>query len=305
MPRADGRARSRRWPCSAPTSSRSSNTSRSSRGGSSAAAPGPAADHAARRRDRVRRPPRLHARRRLPLPRLEPLRPPRRAAAEAVPGGGRPARLLPPRLLAEHGVRRRRSKFDFARQVTAALAYIALADLDRVAVVAFAGDIVADFPLTRGKDRILSLLKFLEDLPPQGEVDRPGPGRARGSSTASSAGGWSSSSATSTTRPGSSAGSTSSATTATSRTSSRSSTAARPTPNLLGDLELFDVETGSVQKVTVTERNLRQYRADLRPVPGVGPDLLQHLRPGLHADLDRGPVRRADPQDDADRRGGA
>src|SRR5438093_3326219 len=59
-------------------------------------------------------------------------------------------------------------KFDFARQVTAALAYIALADLDRVAVVAFANDIVDDFPLTRGKGRILSLLKFLEGLPAGG-----------------------------------------------------------------------------------------------------------------------------------------
>src|SRR5438309_9716165 len=59
-------------------------------------------------------------------------------------------------------------KFDFARQVAAALAYIALADLGRVAVVAFAGEIVADFPLTRGKARILSLLKFLEGLAPQG-----------------------------------------------------------------------------------------------------------------------------------------
>src|SRR2546429_5774365 len=59
------------------------------------------------------------------------------------------------------------AKFDFARQVTAALAYIALADLDRVAVVAFAADLVADFPLTRGKGRILSLLKFLENLPAQ------------------------------------------------------------------------------------------------------------------------------------------
>src|SRR5262249_52929931 len=52
-------------------------------------------------------------------------------------------------------------KFDYARQVAAALGYIALADLDRVAVIAFAGDIIADFPLTRGKARILSLLKFL------------------------------------------------------------------------------------------------------------------------------------------------
>src|SRR4051812_9644203 len=61
-------------------------------------------------------------------------------------------------------------KFDFARRVAAALAYIALADLDRVAIVAFAGDIVADLPLTRGKARILSLLKFLENLEPQGTV---------------------------------------------------------------------------------------------------------------------------------------
>src|SRR5262249_61127385 len=61
-------------------------------------------------------------------------------------------------------------KFDFARQVTAALAYIALADLDRVAVVAFSSDIVADFPLTRGKGRILSLLKFLQALPRQGSA---------------------------------------------------------------------------------------------------------------------------------------
>src|SRR5262249_19001480 len=60
-------------------------------------------------------------------------------------------------------------KFDFARQVAAALAYIALADLDRVAVTTFASDILGDFPLTRGKGRILALLKFLETLVVQGE----------------------------------------------------------------------------------------------------------------------------------------
>ena len=63
-------------------------------------------------------------------------------------------------------------KFDFARQVTAALAYIALADLDRVAIVAFAADIMADLPLTRGKGRILALLKFLENLRPTGRRHR-------------------------------------------------------------------------------------------------------------------------------------
>jgi uncharacterized protein (DUF58 family) len=60
------------------------------------------------------------------------------------------------------------AKFDLARQVTAALAYIALADLDRIAVIAFADRIIGDFRLTRGKARILPLLDFLENLEPQG-----------------------------------------------------------------------------------------------------------------------------------------
>ena len=60
------------------------------------------------------------------------------------------------------------AKFDLARQIVAALAYIALADLERISVVAFTDRILGDFPLTRGKARILSLLKFLENLEPQG-----------------------------------------------------------------------------------------------------------------------------------------
>lgn len=56
------------------------------------------------------------------------------------------------------------NKFDYARQVTAALAYIALADLDRVSIVAFADRVYDYFPLTRGKQHILSLLRFLESL---------------------------------------------------------------------------------------------------------------------------------------------
>jgi uncharacterized protein (DUF58 family) len=151
------------------------------------------------------------------------------------------------------------AKFDFARQVGAALAYIALADLDRVAVIAFGGDILADFPLTRGKARILSLLKFLENLEPDGSV----------TDLARVASGF------------------------VHRTQRRGLAVVisdlydpdgfergldilrhnryephivqifdrtEAEPNLLGDLELFDVETGTLQKVTVTERNLRQYR---------------------------------------------
>ena len=150
-------------------------------------------------------------------------------------------------------------KFDYARQVGAALAYIALADLDRVAVVAFAGDVVADFPLTRGKARILSLLKFLEKLEPQGAatdlarvaksfVHR---GQRRGLALVLSdlfdPGGF-----------------------------QHGLDLLRhhkyephviqvydrrdAEPELKGDLELFDVESQTIRKVTITERNLRQYR---------------------------------------------
>jgi uncharacterized protein (DUF58 family) len=150
-------------------------------------------------------------------------------------------------------------KFDYARQVGAALAYIALADLDRVAVVAFAGDVVADFPLTRGKARILALLKFLENLEPQGSatdlarvaksfVHR---GQRRGLALVLSdlfdPGGF-----------------------------QHGLDLLRhhkyephviqvydrrdAEPELKGDLELFDVESQTIRKVTITERNLRQYR---------------------------------------------
>jgi uncharacterized protein (DUF58 family) len=151
-------------------------------------------------------------------------------------------------------------KFDFARQVTAALAYIALADLDRIAVIAFADDIVADFPLTRGKGRILALLKFLENLQPQGADTNLG--RVAGGFV---------------------------------HRNQRRGLAivvsdlydpsgfergldqlrhrryephvvqihdrreADPA-NMLGDLELYDIETTLGRKVTVTEKNLRQYR---------------------------------------------
>jgi uncharacterized protein (DUF58 family) len=150
-------------------------------------------------------------------------------------------------------------KFDFARQVTAALAYIALADLDRIAVVAFAADIVADFPLTRGKARILTLLKYLENLQPQGTLTDLGRvatgfvhrGQRRGLAIVVSdlydPSGY-----------------------------ERGLDILRhhryephviqifdrmeADPNLLGDVELVDIETDAAQKVTVTERSLRQYR---------------------------------------------
>lgn len=56
------------------------------------------------------------------------------------------------------------SKFDYARQVTAALAFVALAEMDRVSCTVFADQVLAQFPLTRGKSQLLPLMRFLEQL---------------------------------------------------------------------------------------------------------------------------------------------
>jgi uncharacterized protein (DUF58 family) len=150
-------------------------------------------------------------------------------------------------------------KFDLARQVTAALAYIALADLDRIAVVAFGNDIIADFPLTRGKARILSLMKFLEELQPQGtttDLARVTKGFVHRSQRRGLAivisdlydpAGF-----------------------------ERGLDILRhrlyephvvqifdrkeADPDLLGDIELVDIETDAMQKVTISERSLRRYK---------------------------------------------
>ena len=56
------------------------------------------------------------------------------------------------------------NKFDYARQVTAALAYVALADLDRVCVAVFADRLYQVFPMIRGKQHLLNLMRFLDSL---------------------------------------------------------------------------------------------------------------------------------------------
>ena len=144
--------------------------------------------------------------------------------------------------------------------MAAALAYIALADLDRIAVTAFADDILADFPLTRGKGRILALLKFLEGLTASGEdtnLERVATGfihrdQRRGLVVVVSdlfdPNGF-----------------------------ERGLDLLRhrkyephvvqvydryekEPADMLGDVEMWDVESGAARKVTVTEKNLRQYR---------------------------------------------
>ena len=190
-------------------------------------------------------------------------------------------------------------KFDFARQVAAALAYIALADLDRVAVVAFAGDIVADFPLTRGKARILSLLKFLEGLDAAGDASPTWRGSARNFVHRGQRRGLAVVISDLFDPDG----------------FERGLDLLRhhryephvvqifdrreAEPELKGDVELVDVETGRDPEGHDHRAEPAAVPPDLRRLPGVGPALLQHLRHRRHADDDRHPLRRADPADDA------
>jgi uncharacterized protein (DUF58 family) len=57
------------------------------------------------------------------------------------------------------------SKFDQARRITASLAYIALANLDRVNVHYFASRLEEDMGLSRGKSQFHKVLDFLRDAP--------------------------------------------------------------------------------------------------------------------------------------------
>jgi uncharacterized protein (DUF58 family) len=61
------------------------------------------------------------------------------------------------------------AKFDLARQLAAALAYIALADLDRTSVAAYADGLLTELPVSRGRARIISIMKSLENLQPSGQ----------------------------------------------------------------------------------------------------------------------------------------
>lgn len=63
------------------------------------------------------------------------------------------------------------AKLGYAAQVAAALAYVGLANLDRVAVYAFAGELLGQLPPARGKGRIFKVFDFLSGLSPEGATD--------------------------------------------------------------------------------------------------------------------------------------
>lgn len=151
------------------------------------------------------------------------------------------------------------NKFDYGRKVAAALAYIALADLDRVSILGYSDSVRSVLPLTRGKDRILAVLRYLDDLQTDGEKTNLFNAAKTLVHRAQRKGlvliisdlydqeGF------------------------------RSGvdvlrhhkfephviqlhTTQEANPTYLGDIELEEVETGARRKITITERKLKQYR---------------------------------------------
>jgi uncharacterized protein (DUF58 family) len=62
-------------------------------------------------------------------------------------------------------------KIDLAMQVGAALAYVGLANLDRVAITPVGAALGEGLPPARGKAHILPILRFLDDVTPGGRTD--------------------------------------------------------------------------------------------------------------------------------------
>src|SRR5262249_54967815 len=62
-------------------------------------------------------------------------------------------------------------KLRYAKKVCAALAYVGLANLDRVSVVTTADKVLDRMPTTRGKARIFKVFRFLREITPMGETD--------------------------------------------------------------------------------------------------------------------------------------
>jgi uncharacterized protein (DUF58 family) len=62
-------------------------------------------------------------------------------------------------------------KLRYAKQVCAALAYVGLANLDRVTLVTTRDRVLGRMPETRGKARIFKVLRFLREARPDGRTD--------------------------------------------------------------------------------------------------------------------------------------
>ncbi|BBM82573.1 DUF58 domain-containing protein [Candidatus Uabimicrobium amorphum] len=63
------------------------------------------------------------------------------------------------------------TKYTYAKKIAASLGYIALNNLDRIAVGIFDRELKHIYPLSRGKKHVWKLLNFLENAPEGGETD--------------------------------------------------------------------------------------------------------------------------------------
>lgn len=150
-------------------------------------------------------------------------------------------------------------RFDLARQITAALAYIALADLDRICIVAYADEILDEFPVTRGKAQILSVMKFLEGLATTGHDTHLG--RAvQGLLHRTARSGMAVVVSDLFDEHGFHRGLDQLRYRQFDTHVLQLYDRTEAEPELLGDVELVDVETESAAKVTITEQNLATYR---------------------------------------------
>ncbi len=151
------------------------------------------------------------------------------------------------------------NKFDYARRIAAALAYIALADLDRVSILAYADRPLDVLPLTRGKDRVLSILKFLENIETGGTgtdlatVAKSLVNRAQRTGLVVIISDLYD-------QVGFRAGVDLLRHRRFEPHVIQIHTAEEANPTFLGDIELDEMETGQRRKITVTERKLKQYR---------------------------------------------
>ncbi|HEY8076813.1 MAG TPA: DUF58 domain-containing protein, partial [Labilithrix sp.] len=62
-------------------------------------------------------------------------------------------------------------KLKYAKRVAAALAYVGLANLDRVSIVSTTDRVLERMPATRGKARIFKVFRFLNELEPEGQTN--------------------------------------------------------------------------------------------------------------------------------------
>lgn len=151
------------------------------------------------------------------------------------------------------------NKFDYARKIAAALAYIALADMDRVSIFSYADHVQSVMPLTRGKDRILTVLRFLDNLEPQGsqtnlfQVAKTLVHRAQRTGLVLVISDLFD-------QEGFKAGIDMLRHRKYEPHVVQLHTLEEANPSWLGDVELEEVETGSLRKITITERKLKQYK---------------------------------------------